>query len=233
MNDEKTDYSHSHFLQVIYSESKTKNKMRLHIVTTARELFSERLISDVSVTDICNMASIERKTFYRYYTRKERLAFEIRMCILLDLFAFQKDNYTYDKNINGYQNFQCFIDQVYTKTLVEQVDKFRNHYRFLSHFDYMSYWLDVDDVDAKDFLMWVKQMNVTTVQDILKIGENDNSICLHGNTPVEMSGILMQSFSSIILRAFLIETTEKPVNAKGVISAIKLLLLGLKNNDII
>lgn len=202
--------------------------MRLHIITIARELFSAKLISDVSVTDICDACSIERKTFYRYYSGKERVAFEIRMCVLLDLLDFQSKNFIYDERINAYANFEHYINQIYGISLVTDIDKFRKYYKFLSHFDYMTYGLTTYNPNEEDLFSWIRKINVTTVKDLLQRGVTDGSINLHNNTPQETSLIFMNSFSSMILRGFLVETESRPFNANQVIHGMKLMLYGIK-----
>ncbi len=223
------NFSHIDFIHSIYNESKTKLKTRLIIINITRELFSQNLISEVSVTDICLKCNIERKTFYRYYPNKEKIAYEIRFCVLLDLLKFQDSVYTYNESISAYNNLILFIDIIYKKSLIDEINTFRSYYKFLSHFDYMNYTVVSSSDYNYNFVKWVNNLEITTIHDILKKGQLDKSINLHEYTPLQNTTIIMNAFSAIILRGFLTETNDNKINANYIIQAMKYIVYGMEN----
>jgi AcrR family transcriptional regulator len=69
-------------IDVNYDESKTKYIQRNTILNQAFRLFIDKGIQNVTMQDIAEASSIQRRTLYYYYNNKEALAVELINCFM-------------------------------------------------------------------------------------------------------------------------------------------------------
>lgn len=98
------------------------------VIDTAKKLFLEKGLNNVTMNDIMNEAGLSKATMYRYYDSIHPIAFEVEYEMLQEIFSDLK---LIDiANRNG--------GEVIKEILLTMVDKFTQHikaYRYISMFD--------------------------------------------------------------------------------------------------
>lgn len=100
------------------------------VIDTAKRLFLEKGLNNVTMNDIMNEAGLSKATMYRYYDSIHPIAFEVEYEMLQEIFSDLK---LIDiTNRNG--------GEAIKEILLTMVDRFTHHikaYRYISMFDFL------------------------------------------------------------------------------------------------
>ncbi len=98
------------------------------VIDTAKKLFLEKGLNNVTMNDIMNEAGLSKATMYRYYDSIHPIAFEVEYKMLQEIFS--------DLKLIDITN--CNGGEVIKEILLTMVDRFIDHikaYRYISMFD--------------------------------------------------------------------------------------------------
>ncbi len=100
------------------------------VIGTAKKLFLNKGLNNVTMNDIMNEAGLSKATMYRYYDSIHPIAFEVEYEMLQEIFEDLKLMDT--TNLNGKDGMKA--------VLLNMVDGFLDHimaYRYISMFDFL------------------------------------------------------------------------------------------------
>lgn len=100
------------------------------VIGTAKKLFLEKGLNNVTMNDIMNEAGLSKATMYRYYDSIHPIAFEVEYEMLQEIFS--------DLELIDITN--CNGCEAMKKILLTMVDRFIPHikaYRYISMFDFL------------------------------------------------------------------------------------------------
>lgn len=103
-----------------------KDKMQETIIDAARELFLEKSIAKVFITDIAKKAGIGEATIYRYFKKKQNLALQVA----IKEWQSVSKNFKSNNKGRGYERIDDFY-QMFLTTFIEH----KNFFAFLDEFD--------------------------------------------------------------------------------------------------
>ncbi|WP_086428869.1 TetR/AcrR family transcriptional regulator [Staphylococcus cornubiensis] len=87
--------------------SATQKRMRQHIIATMLELLKEKQFNAITIQMICDLAEINRSTFYRYFEDKYDLLYYVSLEI-----SNRVDNYAHSKTQGPFfYNMLKFMDE--------------------------------------------------------------------------------------------------------------------------
>lgn len=96
------------------SESHTRQATRRQIVDTAKRVFQERGVIDMSMQDIADAAGITRTTLYDYYSTKIELLSAIVYEWIIELYDFSLPTPGY---MNGFEKLRLFCHTLFDRLL--------------------------------------------------------------------------------------------------------------------
>ncbi len=112
-----------------YNESRFKTKQRNFILNTAYLLFVERGIENVTMQEIAQACSMERRSLYNYYNDKDQLAFDIAKCFF---YSIEEISAIKDRTFeNKYEEIKALVYAFYDFAIADP-----DAIRFSLHFDH-------------------------------------------------------------------------------------------------
>jgi AcrR family transcriptional regulator len=106
-----------------------RNDKREEIIDAALQLFLEKELSNVTMTDIVAKAGISRVTLYKYFKSIHEIAFEIQIEVLQEM--IQVLDRTMATGKSGAEKLQLLFE-----AMLDFFDERTNYLRFMSLFDY-------------------------------------------------------------------------------------------------
>ena len=100
------------------------------VIDSAKKLFLEKGLNNVTMNDIMNETGLSKATMYRYYDSIDPIAFEVEYEMLQEIFSDLK--LIEITNLNG--------GEIIKEILLTMVDRFVHHikaYRYISMFDFL------------------------------------------------------------------------------------------------
>ena len=208
-------------------DAKTERKRR--ILSSAFELFSERGIDSIAITDIANKAEIGVASIYRYYETKEQIAINTAIWAWREQadFIFNKiSNENYDK-LPGIKKIET-ICNVFLDLFLDKPD----FLRFIYFFDSYVYRQNIEKQKFAEYEENIKSIQKKIV-DAIQFGLTDNTIRVpQGFSENDLYYTMMHSLFSTTQKLSLSEdmlVMNKDVAAKKQIELlIKMLLNSIR-----
>lgn len=103
-----------------------KDLKREYIIESAKKLFLNKSISEITIKDISAVSDLGEATIYRYFTNKENLVVAVSISIQQDILSVpftQKDK-------NGLSQINDFFD-LFRHIFIEH----KNYFKFIAEFD--------------------------------------------------------------------------------------------------
>ena len=118
-----------------------KDLKRNYIVETAKKLFLQSSISEITVKDISSVSGIGEATIYRYFASKENLALAVSMSLQQDILKVPQEV----ENKTGLQQIEDFFN-LFRNIFVQN----KNYFKFISEFDTL-YLNTIKNKDNKEY----------------------------------------------------------------------------------
>ena len=90
----------------------TSSDTRVRILTTARELFHGRSYSDVGIKEICDIAKVQKGSFYHFFPSKRDLAMAV-IDDMADDWAYGFVAEAFDQNLPPLERLDYMVDAAY------------------------------------------------------------------------------------------------------------------------
>lgn len=155
---------------VKYDESKTKQNQRNKILNQAFRLFIDKGIQNVTLQEIAEACSIQRRTVYFYYKNKEDVAVELVRNVILEF-----------KRVSVASNIPDYLDTGYARveyimhTFLDYLLKNEDVVLFTVQADYF-FHKNYGETNAGNAFISVYQEHAQMIQDDLQRGIRDGSI---------------------------------------------------------
>lgn len=150
----------------------TKTEKKEIILKTAETIFLKQGLFNTAMDQIAEEAGFTRRTLYRYFDKKEDLAYEVTTRLLMKLNEFYQDTYKSLEG-NGLERLEVFLDSL-IKYISDRVDIMN----YIGEFDF--YFKDTNTLkpseDQVTHFNEVILMPDEMLKEILKLGIEDGSI---------------------------------------------------------
>ena len=103
-----------------------KDLKRDYIIDSAKKLFLNKSISEITIKDISSVSNIGEATVYRYFATKENLAIAVSMSIQQEVLKFPQDK----ESKTGLKQIEDFFN-LFRNIFVEH----RDYFKFISEFE--------------------------------------------------------------------------------------------------
>ena len=145
-----------------------KDLKRDYIIDSAKKLFLNKSISEITIKDISAVSDLGEATIYRYFSNKENLVIAVSLSIQQDILSVPFTN----ENKNGLEQIRDFFE-VFKNIFLEH----KNYFKFISEFDtiYLNniknkdYSLGLDvfyDLFMRAYDLGLKDKSIKEVKDI-------------------------------------------------------------------
>lgn len=142
------------------------------ILEKARETFLEKGFFHTVMDDIAKRAGITRRTLYRYFERKEDLAYETAIQLLKEWNDYQESIFN-QLHGKGIERLECFLNK-----LIDYMSNRIEVMRYLGEFDF--YFTDETIKELKtDTMVGFDEIILLSeglLAEIIKLGQEDQSI---------------------------------------------------------
>ena len=118
-----------------------KDLKRNYIVETAKKLFLQSSISEITIKDISSVSGIGEATVYRYFETKENLAIAVSLSIQQDILKVPHEVETK----SGLEQIEDFFN-LFRNIFVEH----KNYFKFIAEFDTL-YLNTIKNKDNKEY----------------------------------------------------------------------------------
>ena len=118
-----------------------KDLKRDYIIDSAKKLFLNKSISEITIKDISSVSNIGEATVYRYFATKENLAIAVSMSIQQEVLKFPQDK----ESKTGLKQIEDFFN-LFRNIFVEH----RDYFKFISEFDTL-YLNSIKNKDNKEY----------------------------------------------------------------------------------
>ncbi len=148
-----------------------KDLKRNYIVETAKKLFLQSSISEITIKDISSVSGIGEATIYRYFATKENLAIAVSLSIQQDILKVPQET----DNKSGLIQIEDFFN-LFRNIFVQN----KNYFKFIAEFDTLylntinnkdnkAYSLSLDlfyEMFKKSYQSGLKDKSIKEVKDI-------------------------------------------------------------------
>ena len=148
-----------------------KDLKREYIVNSAKKLFLNNSIAEVTIKDISSVSGIGEATIYRYFKTKENLAIAVSMSIQQDVLKLPFEN-SNSSGLEQIQNFFYLFRNIFSD--------YKDYFKFLYEFDTVylkniknkenkEYSLGLDafyDIFMKSYEVGLKDKSIKKQEDI-------------------------------------------------------------------
>ena len=145
-----------------------KDLKRDYIIDSAKKLFLNKFISEITIKDISAVSDIGEATIYRYFSNKENLVIAVSISIQQDILSVPFTN----EEKNGLEQIRDFFE-VFKNIFIEH----KNYFKFIAEFDtiYLNniknkeYSLGLDvfyDLFMRAYALGLKDKSIKEVKDI-------------------------------------------------------------------
>ena len=145
-----------------------KDLKRDYIIDSAKKLFLNKSISEITIKDISAVSDLGEATIYRYFSNKENLVIAVSISIQQDILSVPFTN----KEKNGLEQIRDFFE-VFKNIFIEH----KNYFKFIAEFDtiYLNniknkeYSLGLDvfyDLFMRAYALGLKDKSIKEVNDI-------------------------------------------------------------------
>ncbi len=118
-----------------------KDLKRNYIVETAKKLFLQSSISEITIKDISSVSGIGEATIYRYFATKENLAIAVSLSIQQDILKVPQET----ENKSGLKQIEDFFN-LFRNIFVQN----KNYFKFIAEFDTL-YLNTINNKDNKAY----------------------------------------------------------------------------------
>lgn len=145
-----------------------KDLKRDYIIDSAKKLFLNKSISEITIKDISAVSDLGEATIYRYFSNKENLVIAVSISIQQDILSVPFTN----EEKNGLEQIRDFFE-VFKNIFIEH----KNYFKFIAEFDtiYLNniknkeYSLGLDvfyDLFMRAYDLGLKDKSIKEVKDI-------------------------------------------------------------------
>ena len=145
-----------------------KDLKRDYIIDSAKKLFLNKSISEITIKDISAVSDLGEATIYRYFSNKENLVIAVSISIQQDILSVPFTN----EEKNGLKQIRDFFE-VFKNIFIEH----KNYFKFIAEFDtiYLNniknkeYSLGLDvfcDLFMRAYDLGLKDKSIKEVKDI-------------------------------------------------------------------
>ena len=145
-----------------------KDLKRDYIIDSAKKLFLNKSISEITIKDISAVSDLGEATIYRYFSNKENLVVAVSLSIQQDILSVP---FTQDEK-NGLEQIKNFFE-LFRNIFIEH----KNYFKFIAEFDtiYLNniknkdYSLGLDvfyDLFMRAYELGLKDKSIKEVKDI-------------------------------------------------------------------
>lgn len=145
-----------------------KDLKRDYIIDSAKKLFLNKSISEITIKDISAVSDLGEATIYRYFSNKENLVIAVSISIQQDILSVPFTN----EERNGLEQIRDFFE-VFKNIFIEH----KNYFKFIAEFDtiYLNniknkeYSLGLDvfyDLFMRAYALGLKDKSIKEVKDI-------------------------------------------------------------------
>ena len=145
-----------------------KDLKREYIIDSAKKLFLNKSISEITIKDISAVSELGEATIYRYFSNKENLVVAVSLSIQQDILSVP---FTQDKK-NGLEQIKNFFE-LFRNIFIEH----KNYFKFIAEFDTLylnnikntDYSLGLDafyEVFMHAYELGLKDKSIKEVKDI-------------------------------------------------------------------
>ena len=145
-----------------------KDLKRDYIIDSAKKLFLNKSISEITIKDISAVSDLGEATIYRYFSNKENLVIAVSISIQQDILSVPFTN----EEKNGLEQIRDFFE-VFKNIFIEH----KNYFKFIAEFDtiYLNniknkeYSLGLDvfyDLFMRAYDLGLKDKSIKEVNDI-------------------------------------------------------------------
>jgi AcrR family transcriptional regulator len=154
---------------MIYQTEETRER----ILSVAMEMFIDRGLFDVQMTDIAERAGLSRNTLYRYYRDKSDIALSIVVILLERIFivhARQSHEIASRSSRSGWECLRRCFDDVWL------TDLFVREFRFLAEFDSYYSGSRLTDEVLEKMRSQISARTTELWERVIEQGQRDGSI---------------------------------------------------------
>ena len=145
-----------------------KDLKRDYIIDSAKKLFLNKSISEITIKDISAVSDLGEATIYRYFSNKENLVIAVSISIQQDILSVPFTN----EEKNGLEQIRDFFE-VFKNIFIEH----KNYFKFIAEFDtiylnnfkHKEYSLGLDvfcDLFMRAYDLGLKDKSIKEVKDI-------------------------------------------------------------------
>ena len=145
-----------------------KDLKRDYIIDSAKKLFLNKSISEITIKDISAVSDLGEATIYRYFSNKENLVIAVSISIQQDILSVPFTN----EEKNGLEQIRDFFE-LFKNIFIEH----KNYFKFIAEFDtiYLNniknkdYSLGLDvfyDLFMRAYNLGLKDKSIKEVKDI-------------------------------------------------------------------
>ena len=145
-----------------------KDLKRDYIIDSAKKLFLNKSISEITIKDISAVSDLGDATIYRYFSNKENLVVAVSLSIQQDILSVP---FTQDEK-NGLEQIKNFFE-LFRNIFIEH----KNYFKFIAEFDTLylnniknkDYSLGLDafyDLFMRAYELGLKDKSIKEVKDI-------------------------------------------------------------------
>lgn len=145
-----------------------KDLKRDYIIDSAKKLFLNKSISEITIKDISAVSDLGEATIYRYFSNKENLVIAVSLSIQQDILSVPFTS----EHKNGLEQIRDFFE-VFENIFIEH----KNYFKFIAEFDtiYLNniknkeYSLGLDvfyDLFMRAYELGLKDKSIKEVKDI-------------------------------------------------------------------
>ena len=145
-----------------------KDLKRDYIIDSAKKLFLNKSISEITIKDISAVSDLGEATIYRYFSNKENLVIAVSLSIQQDILSVP---FTHDEK-SGLEQIKNFFE-LFRNIFIEH----RNYFKFIAEFDTLylnniknkDYSLGLDvfyDLFMRAYELGLKDKSIKEVKDI-------------------------------------------------------------------
>ena len=145
-----------------------KDLKREYIIDSAKKLFLNKSISEITIKDISAVSELGEATIYRYFSNKENLVIAVSLSIQQDILSVPFTN----EEKSGLEQIKDFFE-VFKNIFIEH----KNYFKFIAEFDtiYLNniknkeYSLGLDvfyDLFMRAYELGLKDKSIKEVKDI-------------------------------------------------------------------